>query len=406
MSDTLNALRIDKDDKAASGAGTSRRRKRARWPFVLLALIAAGIAAWALSPHTFTVQAATVALVYPSRAITKLTASGYIVAQRKAALATKATAQLVWLGVEEGSRVKKGQVLARLESADVEAARDQARHDLEAARFQVASAEAELTDAKLNYRRMKKLVAGDYVARSDHDAAKARLDKAEAALKQAKANLAARSEALKEAQAQLEYTDLEAPFNAVVLTKNADVGDIISPLGASSTSKAAVVTIADMGSLAAEVDVSEASLHLVTVGEPCEIMLDAIPSERFPGKVHMIVPTADRTKATVLVKVAFDTLDPRVLPEMSAKVAFLSRPLTAAETTPRVAVPPAAIVERGGKPAVFLVKDGKAALTEIVPGEPLGDMRTVAKGLEPGEKVIVSPPEKLQNGDAVTLTEG
>ncbi|MFU2209748.1 efflux RND transporter periplasmic adaptor subunit [Solidesulfovibrio sp. C21] len=406
MSDTLNALRIDKGDKAQSGPGGPRRRKRARWPFILLALIVAGIAAWALSPRTFTVQAATVALAYPSRAITKLTASGYVVAQRKASLATKATAQLVWLGVEEGSRIKKGQVLARLESADVEAARDQAKHDLEAARFQIASADAELTDAKLNYTRMKKLVAGDYVARSDHDAAKARLDKAEAALKQAKANLAARSEALKEAQAQLEYTDLEAPFDAVVLTKNADVGDIISPLGASTTSKAAVVTIADMGSLAAEVDVSESSLHLVTVDEPCEIMLDAIPSERFPGKVHMIVPTADRTKATVLVKVAFDALDPRVLPEMSAKVAFLSRPLTAAETTPRLAVPEAAVINRGGKPAVFLIKDGRAVLTDIVPGEALGDMRALTKGVKAGEKVVVAPPEKLQNGDAVALAEG
>ncbi|HCR14070.1 MAG TPA: efflux RND transporter periplasmic adaptor subunit [Solidesulfovibrio sp.] len=407
MSDTLEALRITAEDKSDrfTGGGRPRRRRR-RWPYLLAALLAAVMAAWMFSPRTFTVSAATVGLAYPSRTLTKLTASGYVVAQRKAALATKATAQLVWLGVEEGSRVQKGQVVARLESADVEASRDQARHDMEAARYQIASAEAELADARIHYGRMKKLVTGDYVAHSDYDTAEARLKKAAAALDQAKANLKARAEALNQAEAQLTYTDLEAPFDAVVLTKNADVGDIISPLGASSTSKAAVVTIADMGSLAVEVDVSESSLRQVVVGEPCEIMLDAIPSERFPGKVHMIVPTADRTKATVLVKVRFDALDPRVLPEMSAKVAFLSRALTQAETTPRLAVPAAAVTTRDGRDAVFVIKDGKALLTPVTLGEPLGDMREVTSGLESGLKVVLSPPDKLASGDAVTLAEG
>ena len=406
MSDTLDALRITAADKSDRFTGGGPRRRRRRWPYVLAVLVAAAVAAWAFSPRTFTVTAATVGLAYPSRTLTKLTASGYVVAQRKAALATKATAQLVWLGVEEGSRVKKGQVVARLESADVEASREQARHDMEAAKYQIASAEAELADARIHYGRMEKLVAGDYVARSEYDTAQSRLKKAAASLAQAKANLKARNEALNQAEAQLTYTDLEAPFDAVVLTKNADVGDIISPLGASSTSKAAVVTIADMGSLAVEVDVSESSLREVAMGEPCEIMLDAIPSERFPGKVHMIVPTADRTKATVLVKVRFDALDPRVLPEMSAKVAFLSRALTPAETTPRLAVPAAAVTTRDGRDAVFVIKDDKAILTPVTLGETLGDMREVTAGLTAGLKVVLSPPDKLASGDAVTLAEG
>ncbi|KHK03597.1 efflux RND transporter periplasmic adaptor subunit [Desulfovibrio sp. TomC] len=403
MSDSLHALRISGDDKATSGGP---RRRRRRWPFLLALLVAAAVVFWMLSPRTFVVEAATVGLAYPSRTITTLTASGYIVAQRKAALATKATAQLVWLGVEEGSRIKKGDILARLESADVEAARKLATHEVSAARYQIASAEAELADAKLLHARMKQLTRGDYVARSEFDIAKARLDKAEAALAQAKATLAARNEALRKAEAERGYTDLEAPFDAVVLTKNADIGDIISPLGASSTSKAAVVTIADMGSLAAEVDVSESSIEKVTVGEPCEIILDAIPGERFPGAVHMIVPTADRTKATVLVKVRFTKLDPRVLPEMSAKVAFLSRPLTPSETAPRVAVPASAVISRGGVDAVFVMKDGKALLTPVSLGEALGDMRAVTEGVAVGQKIILSPPDKLQNGDAVALAEG
>lgn len=401
MSDTLQNLRIAGDDKMAGA-----RRRRKKWPWIVAALVVLALAGWFMTPRTFVVEAATVGLAYPSRTVTELTASGYIVAQRKAALATKATAQLVWLGVEEGSRVKKGDILARLESADVEAAKKLAVHELSAARFQIASAEAELADATLQYNRMKKLSAGDYVARSEHDAAKARLDKAEAALSQAKASLAAREQALKKAEAERGYTELEAPFDAVVLTKNADLGDIISPLGASSTSKAAVVTIADMSSLAAEVDVSESSIEKVKVGGPCEIILDAIPGERFPGVVHMIVPTADRTKATVLVKVRFTTLDPRVLPEMSAKTAFLTRPLTPDETQPRLAVPATAVIRRGEADAVFVMRGGKAVLTPVTLGEPLGDMRAVAKGLTAGEKVILSPPAELRDGDAVALAEG
>ncbi|QAZ68170.1 efflux RND transporter periplasmic adaptor subunit [Solidesulfovibrio carbinolicus] len=401
MSDTLQNLRIAGDDKMAGA-----RRRRKKWPWIVAALVVLALAGWFMTPRTFVVEAATVGLAYPSRTVTELTASGYIVAQRKAALATKATAQLVWLGVEEGSRVKKGDILARLESADVEAAKKLAVHELSAARFQIASAEAELADATLQYNRMKKLSAGDYVARSEHDAAKARLDKAEAALSQAKASLAAREQALKKAEAERGYTELEAPFDAVVLTKNADLGDIISPLGASSTSKAAVVTIADMSSLAAEVDVSESSIEKVKVGGPCEIILDAIPGERFPGVVHMIVPTADRTKATVLVKVRFTTLDPRVLPEMSAKTAFLSRPLTPDETQPRLAVPAGAVIRRGETDAVFVMRGGKAVLTPVTLGEVLGDMRAVTKGLTAGEKVILSPPAELRDGDAVALAEG
>jgi len=402
MSDSLEHLRIDRDSEGQNG---DLRRRRRRWPWIAALLVVGVLAVWLATPRSHKLSLATVGLVHPSRAITELTASGYVVAQRKAALATKITAQLAWLGVEEGSVVKKGQIVARLENADLGAAKRQADHDLAAAEEQISQAEAELRDAELNYHRMKTLSERDVVARSEYDTAKARYDKALAALAQAKANRQSRLEAKNQAEAQLSYTDLEAPFDAVVLTKNADVGDIISPLGASSTSKAAVVTIADMASLAAEVDVAESSIHLVKLGAPCEISLDAIPSERFPGKVHMIVPTADRTKATVLVKVRFDTLDPRVLPEMSAKVAFLSRALTPDETSPRLAVPASAITRRGDKDVVFVVTDGRAVLTPVKPGEPLGDMRAVTEGLTSGQRVVLSPPADLSAGDRVSATE-
>jgi RND family efflux transporter MFP subunit len=399
--DTLDALRIGEATKTGAGSG-GRRRK---WPWILAVLVLAAVASRLLSPRSFAVQTAPAALVYPSRAVTELSASGYVVAQRKASLATKITSQLAWLDVEEGSRVKKGQVLARLEHTDLDAAKKQAAHDLQAARHQVAQAEAELRDATLNFKRMKTLSDRDVVAHSEYDTATARFDKARAALDQARAAVSAKAESLRQAEAQLSYTDLEAPFDAVVLTKNADVGDIISPLGASSTSKAAVVTIADMGSLAVEVDVAEASIHQVKLAGPCEITLDAIPDERFPGVVHMVVPTADRTKATVLVKVRFARLDPRVLPEMSAKVAFLSRPLTPEENTPRLAVPTAAVTSRDGRDVVFVDEGGRAVLTPVALGPPLGDMRPVLSGVAAGSRVVLSPPSAMQSGAVLTQPE-
>jgi len=402
MQDSLDALRIDGDAKVAPRRSGRRRRL---WPWILAALLVGAGVFWLAKPRVHTLSLAPVVQAYPSRAITELTASGYVVAQRKASLAAKVTSQLAWLGVEEGSRVHKGQVVARLEHADLDAARSEAAHQLAAAAAQVDQAEAELTDATLNYKRMKTLANRGVVARSEHDTAKARFDKATAALTQARSTLSARRETLKQAGAQLGYTELTAPFDAVVLTKNADVGDIITPLGASSTSKAAVVTIADMGSLAVEVDVAESSLHLVQRGGPCEIFLDAIPTERFPGVVHMIVPTADRTKATVLVKVRFATLDPRILPEMSAKVAFLSRPLAAGETASRPAVPATAVTTRNGATVVFVVKNGRAVATPVTPGETMGDLRAVMSGVSVGDKVVVSPPADLRSGDAVAPPE-
>lgn len=401
MHDPLDALRIAGDAKVPTG----RAKRRRWWPWVVACLVLGLVATWIITPRAKRLAVTPVVQAFPSRAITEQTASGYVVAQRKAALAAKVTSQLSWLGVEEGSRIRKGQVVARQEHADLAASREAAVHEEAAALAQVHQAKAELIDATLNYKRMKTLSARGVVATSEYDTAKARYDKAKAGVIQADSTLSAKREAKKRAEAELGYTDLVAPFDAVVLTKNADVGDIISPLGASSTSKAAVVTIADLSSLAVEVDVAESSLHYIKPGEPCEILLDAIPGERFPGAVHMIVPTADRTKATVLVKVTFDHLDPRVLPEMSAKVAFLSRPLAAGESTPRLAVPTTAIVERNGAPMVFVFRDGKAWATRVTPGEALGDLRAVTSGVSLGEKVVAAPPVDLQNGDTVVPPE-
>lgn len=399
MEHDLAKLRIDR----SSPQGTGRRRRVKPWAVFAFAAVVLALLAW-LWPRTTDVRVATVGLVHPSRSLTLVNATGYVVADRKAAVASKITSRLEWLGVEEGGVVAKDQVLARLEGRDVAAALERAESDMAAASALIEVARAEYDDAKLNYDRMKRLSEQTVVARSEFDLAVARFRKAQGNLENAKRALAARRAGLEEARAQVEYTVVRAPFDAVVLTKSADVGDIVTPIGASTTSKASVVTLADMASLQIEADVAESNVAKVRPGQACEIQLDAFGEERFPGHVHMIVPTADRTKATVLVKVRFDTLDARVLPQMSAKVAFLERPLAEAERAPRLCVPQAAVVERDG-PCVFVVEDGRARLVRVKPGEKLGDMVEVGQGLAAGQKAVLSPPVSLADGGRVSLVE-
>jgi len=189
------------------------------------------------------------------------------------------------------------------------------------------------------------------------------------------------------------------------LTKNADIGDIITPIGAAADAKAAVVTIADMESLLVEVDVSESNLQMVTTGQPCEIQLDALPDSRFRGVVHMIVPTADRTKATILVKVRFVDKDSRILPEMSAKAAFLSREIRDDEQKPRTALNPAAVIDRKGKTSVFLIKENRVIEMPVTLGEKLGDMVEVLGGVKAGDRVVLRPLDKVKNGSKIKIAE-
>lgn len=383
----LSKLRLDK-----SGENFRRKRTIPRWGLIA---IAAAVALAALfffvADSAVEVDTAVVSRVYPSQSFTLLNASGYVVAQRRAAVASKATGRLEWLGVEEGSRVRTGEVIARLENRDVLAASDQAV-------AAVNSAKAELADAEQNFKRMKELREKGFVSQSDLDSADTRLKRSQAALTGAEA-------ALRSARVAVEYTLIRAPFDAVVLTKNADVGDIVTPLGAAANAKAAVVTIADMTSLQVEVDVSESNLARVKAGQPCEIQLDALPDSRFRGAVHMIVPTADRSKASVMVKVRFVDRDPRILPEMSARVAFLEREMKDDEKAPRTAVNPAALVTWNSSTIVFIVQDDKAVETAVTLGSTIGDGIEVLDGLKPGEKVVLNPPKKLKNGSVVKRKE-
>lgn len=399
----LSKLKIDKSELAAR----SKRSKRALWvtvaALVLAALGAAYILGWFTPAHQ--VELASVSMVFPSQTFTQLNASGYVVAQRKAAVASKVTGRLVDLTVEEGNRVKAGEVIAQLENADTMASREQARANVKVARFNVEQARAELEDATLSLNRIKGLIRQGFASQQELDVSSARHRKAVAAVAAAEASERASRAALKSAEVSLDYTYIRAPFDAVVLTKNADIGDIVTPIGAAADAKAAVVTIADMDSLQVEVDVSESNLGTVKVGQPCEIQLDALGDARFPGTLHMIVPTADRSKATVLVKVRFDELDPRILPEMSAKVAFLSRKVGPDEGAPRTVIRPSAIVERSNGKIVFLARGGRVVETPVTLGEPLGELVEVESGVKAGDRVVASPSSRLKDNDRIKVAK-
>jgi len=232
----------------------------------------------------------------------------------------------------------------------------------------------------------------------------ASVDAAEARYQRVKASIATAEAAVEVAQVALENTVIRAPFDGTVLTKNADVGEVVAPLAASAFSKSAVVTIADLGSLQVEADVAESNLEAISGRQPGEIVLDAYPDERYPGVVAKIVPTADRAKATVQVKVAFRSYDARVLPEMSAKVHFLPRPSrVAVDTQPVLVVPGTAVTERNGRSVVFVVERGRAVEVPVVVGRQVGSSVAIREGLRPGVRVVDSVSARLRGGAKVTV---
>lgn len=398
----LSKLSIDRNAAAQPGL---RRRRLAPWVWVVLlaGLIAAGGALHFLTTPPV-VETVNVTLAYPSQALTVLNATGYVAPQRKAAISSKATGRLEWLGVLEGSRVKEGQLIARLENRDVAAALGQARANVEVARANLAQARADLVEATNNFRRSSELRAKNFISPATLDTAQARFKKAQANVEATQAAVVAAQANARAAQVALDQTLIRAPFDGVILTRNANVGDNITPFSQAAESKGAVVTMADMQTLEVEADVSESNLSRIHVGQAAEIQLDAYPGTRMDGVVSRMVPTVDRSKATLMVKLRFVKLDPRVLPDMSARVAFLSRALEPGEKNPLPALPPAAITQRGGHAVVFLVQDGHAREAPVAVGRRLGDLQVI-KGVAPGQKAVLRPQERLSDGQSVRMAK-
>jgi RND family efflux transporter MFP subunit len=400
----ISKLKIERGAKAQV---PGQRSKRRRWIRIAAIVVAAGIGGrvamgqFAGKPG---VEAVTVAQSYPSQSYTLLNATGYVVAQRKAALSSKATGRLEWLGVLEGSKVKKDEVVARLENRDVGASLGQAQANVKVAQANLEQGQAELQDAQANFKRTAELLNQKFITASAYDTAQARLNKAKASIAGYNAAIAAARATAQAAQVALDQTVIRAPFDGVILTKNANVGDNITPFSSAADSKGAVVTIADMDTLEVEADVSESNLSKIRVDQPTEILLDAFPELRLAGTVSRMVPTMDRSKATLLVKVRFVDRDPRVLPDMSAKVAFLSKAVPPQDKQAVTAVQPAAIVQRDGKAVVFVLDGDKVRQVAVTQGRKIGEL-TEVKGVKPGDKVVMAPDAKLHDGAAVSLAK-
>ncbi|MBA4393530.1 MAG: efflux RND transporter periplasmic adaptor subunit [Desulfobacca sp.] len=403
--DDLSQLKIARTEQNSSLTRKRHKKRTIFFLFVILFLILFGTLYWqGLLEPTREVEVTTVSLLYPSQTSTVLNASGYVVAQRKAAVASKGTGRLESLAVEEGSRVKKGQILARLENADVQATLNQAQANVNTAKANLVQIEAEMKDVQLKFDRSKRLIQSQAIAQSDFDTAEAKYQQLQAGKTASQSQIKAAEAGLNAGQVALEYTLIRAPFDGVILTKNADVGEVVAPFGSSINAKAAVVTMADLGSLLVEADVSEVNLEKVKVGQPCEIQLDALPGYRFPGQVHMIVPTADRSKATVLTKVKFLKPSERVLPEMSAKVAFLSQPISGAEK-PKLAVPPSSLVAKNGRTLIYRVEKDKIREVSVQKGLPLADFIEITQGLKAGEKIVLKAHQGLRDGTRIKIAE-
>ena len=332
-----------------------------------------------------------------------LTANGYVVARTQASVSSKLPGRLALLSVDEGDRIAAGAVIARLEAAEYEAGVRQAAAEALGADAVFHEAESQLAQARRAHERAVSLHAQELIAEQAlEDAATARTV-AEARVRAAAARREAARQGELAARANLANTVIRAPFTGTVLRRDAEVGEVVAPaVAGGGFTRGAVVTMADLSTLEVEVDVNEAYIGGITSAQPAEIVLDAYPGVPFPGHVRQVVPTADRQKATVLVRVAIDAQDPRILPEMGARVVFRDTANSAAAALPaRVYVPAAAVRSEGERSIVWVVRDGRASRVEIEAGPVSADEREVRRGLSGGEQLILDPPAELVEGARV-----
>jgi RND family efflux transporter MFP subunit len=333
-----------------------------------------------------------------------VTANGYVVARTRASVAAKLPGRLAELRVSEGSTLKKGDIIATLENADYQAQLAQARAAEATARADLMEARASLAVAAQDARRLREIRVQDSkaVAEQDFDAAQGKESEAEARVKAAEARIGSARAAAGFALANLENTVIRAPFSGTVLRKEAEVGEVVAPSVGGGLTRGAVVTMADLTTLEVEVDVNEAYIARVKNGQPARITLDAYPDTSFRGRVRQVVPTADRQRATVQVKVSIVDRDPRILPEMGARVDFLDTarvaPGAAPAGPPRFRVPAAAVRELNGQTVVWLVRNGQLESRPVDAGPVSGDFREIRSGLSGGELLLTGGVEEPKAG--------
>ncbi|MEW6367447.1 MAG: efflux RND transporter periplasmic adaptor subunit [Acidobacteriota bacterium] len=334
-----------------------------------------------------------------------LNASGYVTPRRKATVAAKITGQVKEILVEEGMRVQAGQVLARLDDSEYKAGLDVAVAEREVAVRSVAEAEANAAEAERTVWRTRELKDKGFSTQEDLDRALTNLDVAKARLALARKTVEAAERRIEVAQRNLDNCTVRAPFDGIAVSKDAQPGEIVSPVSAGGGfTRTGISTIVDMESLEIEVDVNESYIARVQPGQPVEATLDAYPDWRIPAKVRTTIPTADRQKATVKVRISFDKLDPRILPDMGIKVAFLRTAEEATSTgAQRVLVPKEALRDEAGQKIVFVVRDEKLERRAVATGLAMGSDIEVVAGIGAGDAVVIKGPEELKDGQRAII---
>ncbi|GAB3042804.1 efflux RND transporter periplasmic adaptor subunit [Stenotrophomonas tumulicola] len=398
----LKELRIDRKTPTPPAPGSRR------WLWILVVIVVlscAAVAAWTLRPQAIEVQAApAVALGEAGTTASVLDASGYVVARRMATVSAKITGKVREVMIEEGMRVEEGQVMATLDPIDADAERDLYASQVQAARSQVAGLQAQLKQADAEATRLQALVDRQLVSRSQYDQAIAQRDSLRAQLDTAQRNVKVAGNQLAIADLGVDNNVVRAPFSGVVTAKAAQPGEIVSPLSAGGGfTRTGIGTIVDMESLEIEVEVGEAFIGRVQPKMPVEATLNAYPDWKIPAEVIAIVPTADRGKATVKVRVALKAKDPRIVPEMGVRVSFLEQPKAEAQDKPQgVRVPADAVVKRDGADVVFVLGDDSVQQRAVKPGMALNSDRQILQGVRPGELVVTGPPDELRDGSKAT----
>jgi RND family efflux transporter MFP subunit len=397
----LGSLRIDE--------GKRRGRKTGKllgaFAAVLgLAVIVAG-AVFAFRNHAPMVEVATAQKAAAGRP-TLLNASGYVTPRRRATVAAKITGRVTGVFFDEGMHVPQGFVLATLDDSDVRRALDSAKADRNATEAQAADFQVQLKNAEIVLHRAQELQAAGVQSQESLDNARTTADSLRAKIALTKQQVLASEARIEEAQQAVNNTVIRAPFEGIIVSKDAQVGEMVSPVSAGGGfTRTGIATIVDMNSNEIEVDVNEAYIARVQPGQPVTAVLDAYPDWQIPSKVRTVIPTADRQKATVKVRISFLKLDPKILPDMGVKVTFLGdEPVEVkGAKVPAALIPPDALRDEEGKKIVFLVKDGHVERRAVTPGGTRGTDLEILAGLSPGDSVIVKGPANLRDGQAVEI---
>jgi RND family efflux transporter MFP subunit len=403
LKDELAALRIEREPYRP------RSGRWVRW-VVMLAVIAAagaGVWWWLTRERPIDVETAAVTTRAAGTQAAVLNASGYVTARRRATVSSKITGKVVEVNVEEGMAVKEGQVLARLDDVTLRASLALSQAQAEAARRALREIEVRLEEAKVQLRRRAQLFKEGIITAAEFDTAEAEVASLEARLAAAREQISVAESQIALERTNLEDTVIRAPFSGVAISKDAQPGEMVSPVSAGGGfTRTGISTIVDMASLEIEVDVNESYINRVRPGQPVTAVLNAYPEWAIPGRVITTIPAADRQKATVLVRIAFDQLDPRILPDMGVKVTFLREAddTDHGDAVRNVAlVPKGAVSTEGEQTYVFVVQGDVVDRRAVRVGGTDGDRLEVLAGLQSGERVVVSPPAELTSGAQVTV---